>query len=344
MRSAIGQVRTAVAAQLTDIEAGELVLVACSGGRDSLALAVATRELSVATHWRIGAVIVDHGLQAGSDTVAAVVAQVLRDRGLDPVLVVRVDVASGGGPEMAARTSRYAALDRIATATGSRVVLLGHTRDDQAETVLLGLARGSGLRSLAGMPARSGSDGRYRRPLLDVTRETTGAACAELELPFWDDPHNADPTYARSRVRHRVLPVLEAELGPGVREALTRTAELADADASALEAWTERVWTAIAHPGEGLDVGALMELPTAIRTRLLRRAAVAAGAPAGRLTLAHIRAVEELVTAWRGQGDVALPGSVSVARRYGRLDFAVPSGKSQPVSEPSSGDPWTPTT
>jgi tRNA(Ile)-lysidine synthase len=334
MRSAIGQVRTAVAAQLTDIEAGELVLVACSGGRDSLALAVATRELSVATHWRIGAVIVDHGLQAGSDTVAAVVAQVLRDRGLDPVLVVRVDVASGGGPEMAARTSRYAALDRIATATGSRVVLLGHTRDDQAETV----------RSLAGMPARSGSDGRYRRPLLDVTRETTGAACAELELPFWDDPHNADPTYARSRVRHRVLPVLEAELGPGVREALTRTAELADADASALEAWTERVWTAIAHPGEGLDVGALMELPTAIRTRLLRRAAVAAGAPAGRLTLAHIRAVEELVTAWRGQGDVALPGSVSVARRYGRLDFAVPSGKSQPVSEPSSGDPWTPTT
>ena len=131
-------------------------------------------------------------------------------------------VGTAGGREAAARTARYAALDAVADALG-RDVLLGHTLDDQAETVLLGLGRGSGPRSIAGMRPRSG---RYLRPLLGVRRATTEAACRALGLDCWDDPHNDDRALQRVRLRREVLPLLEDVLQGGVAEALARTAVL----------------------------------------------------------------------------------------------------------------------
>ena len=233
---AVAEVRAAVRGCLADLAAGELVLVACSGGADSLALAAATAFAAPRLGLRAGAVTVDHGLQPRSAERAAKVAALLGELGLDPVRSAAVTVPQAGpgakGPEAAARVARYGALDAAAAEYGAAAVLLGHTLDDQAETVLLGLARGSGGRSLAGMPARRGP---YRRPLLAVRRAATAAACAELGLEPWQDPHNADFRFARARVRHQVMPALEAALGPGVAEALARTAGQLRADAECLD-------------------------------------------------------------------------------------------------------------
>src|SRR5215468_924069 len=215
-----------------------LVLAACSGGADSLAMAAALAFEAPRLGMRAGAVTVDHGLQPGSGEQAARVAATLRGLGLEPVHSLRAVVADRGeagypGPEAAARRARYTAIEAAAVECGATAVLLGHTMDDQAETVLLGLARGSGARSLAGMQAASG---RYLRPLLGLRRAQTIAACAAQGLEPWEDPHNADPAYARTRVRQQILPMMEELLGPGVAEALARTADSLRADADALDA------------------------------------------------------------------------------------------------------------
>ncbi len=253
--------------------------------------------------------------------------RLLTGLGLEPVEAISVDVsAHSGGPEAAARAARYGALDGVADRLGAAAVLIGHTLDDQAETVLLGLARGSGTRSLAGMAAVTGSpvaaectDARYRRPLLGVERAVTRAACADLGLPVWDDPQNGDPSFARVRVRSDVLPVLEAALGPGVAAALARTAELARDDADALDQWAADSYTDVADVDGSLDVGALALLPGAVRRRVLRLASLRAGVTAGSLAAVHLQAIEALVTDWHGQGSVSLPGGQSASRRYGKL-------------------------
>jgi tRNA(Ile)-lysidine synthase len=294
------------------------VLAACSGGADSLALAAALAFVAPRAGLRAGAVTVDHGLQEGSAARAASVAAVLAGLGLDPVRTASVSVEVGtgraGGPEAAARTARYAALARVAAGDGAAAVLLGHTLDDQAETVLLGLARGSGARSLAGMPPRRGV---FRRPLLGLRRPVTAEACAALGLDPWQDPHNADRRFARVRVRLDALPALEAALGPGVAEALARTAGQLRADAEVLE----EISAERTDGDSPLSASSLAELPGAVRTRVLRSAALAAGCPAGALTAGHVARLEELVTGWHGQRWIDLPGGVRASRRAGQLCF-----------------------
>ena len=324
----VAAVRLAVRRHLAHMPAGSTVLVACSGGADSLALAAATQFEGRTGALRVGAVTVDHGLQAGSDGRAQDLARTLAAKGLDPVVVVRVEVGTDGGPEAAARAARYRALDAAADQHEAVAVMLGHTRDDQAETVLLGLARGSGARSLSAMAAVTG---RYHRPLLGLDRATTRLAVEAEGLSPWDDPHNLDPTYARVRVRLNALPVLEACLGPGVAAALARTADLLRDDADALDALAEQALAAAAaqDPGPGpgpglklsLDTAVLAALPRAVRTRVLRRAAVAGGAPAGSLAAVHVDALDALVTDWHGQGPLDLPGGVGARRVYDRLSF-----------------------
>ncbi len=259
-----------------------LVLVACSGGADSMALASALAFEAPKLGVRAGGITVDHGLQDGSDLRAAEVVVRLRALGLDPVDAVAVEVGVAGGPEAAARDARYAALDAAAERHGAAAILLGHTRDDQAETVLLGLARGSGTRSLSGMAATTGRGGRYRRPFLEVDRQTARKACLIQSLPVWDDPHNADPLYTRSRLRHEGLPALEKALGKGVVEALARTAQLSRDDADALDSWAADAERTVLDERGALDAAKLYALPAAVRRRVLRRAAIAAGAPAAR--------------------------------------------------------------
>ena len=317
-------VRKAVRDALRDVSRDRLVLVACSGGADSLALAAALAHLAGREGRRAGGVTIDHGLQPGSAERARRVGADLVRLGLDPVEVIHVRVTDDLlGPEGNARRARYAALAAAASRHGAAAVLLGHTRDDQAESVLLGLARGSGARSLAGM---AGSTRRYRRPLLGLTRETVRAAVPAGCSP-WEDPHNSDLAFARARARHRVLPVLETELGPGIGAALARTADLLRADADALDAWADRALTECVQPDVdhgGLDVGLLATYPQAIRQRVLRRAAIAAGSPANDLTAAHVDALDALVVNWRGQVGVDLPGKLRASRVGGVIGIGQP--------------------
>jgi tRNA(Ile)-lysidine synthase len=310
-----------------------LVLVACSGGADSLALAAATAHVAPREGWRAAAVVVDHGLQAGSEEVARRAGALVSGLGL-PVEVVRCAVeATAAGPEADARRERYAALGAVAGRLGASAVLLGHTRDDQAEQVLLGLARGSGARSLSGMPPRralGGAGGNQRarpvgsadegvvlgRPLLGVTRAQTWQACADLGLEPWSDPHNEDPRYARVRVR-RALTMLEADLGPGLAGGLARTADLLRDDADALDAAAEAAYRGLGDPP--WPVTELSALPRAVRTRLWRRLALAAGSPGTDLTSEHLLAVDALVTAWHGQGPLHLPGGARAGRSGDRV-------------------------
>ncbi|MFE7383191.1 tRNA lysidine(34) synthetase TilS [Streptomyces zhihengii] len=296
-----------------------LVLVACSGGADSMALASALAFEAPRLSVRAGGITVDHGLQDGSAERAAEVAGRLAAMDLDPVEAVTVHVGRAGGPEAAARDARYAALDEAAQRLGASAVLLGHTRDDQAETVLLGLARGSGIRSLSGMAAVSGAAGRYRRPFLQLDRQTARKACLVQSLPVWDDPHNADPAYTRSRLRHEGLPALEKALGKGVVEALARTAQLSRDDADALDSWAADAAADVRDDTGELECAKLFSLPPAVRRRVLRRAAIDAGSPAGSLFARHVEEVDRLITGWRGQGAINLPGRVQARRQGGRL-------------------------
>lgn len=304
---------------------GALVLVACSGGADSMALAEAVAF--EAPRWgaglRFGAVIVEHGLQAETKEVAAETAAALRARGFEPVFVESVDgsaiKSSSSGTEAAARDARYRAFEKLAANSGAKAVMLAHTLDDQAETVLLGLARGSGPRSMAGMRAIASQPGvTYLRPLLRITRETTVAACRDAGVKFWDDPMNLDPSFARVRVRQNVLPLLKEQLGPGIAEALSRTADIAREDSDYLDSLCNDIFKGIAifePTAIRLPAALLAEQPPAIRNRILHQA-LSTFHPSP--TRAHVLAVDQLLTNWHGQKPLALPG-IRVSRTGGEI-------------------------
>ena len=319
---AIAEIRLAVRTALAELPEGSTVIVALSGGADSLALAAATAFEAPRLGLRAASLTVDHGLQDDSAEVASLAARTAAELGLDP-LIVRVEVGGEGGPEAAAREARYGVLRDAAVDVRAAAVLLGHTLDDQAETVLLGLARGSGAASLQGMaPVREDDDGiRWIRPLLGVRRETTRAFCAASDLEPWDDPHNRDDRYARVRVRERVLPVLEAELGPGIADALVRTAEQLREDSEAFDEMIhETIEDIVEHAEAGISVSvaALAANPAALRNRIIRLV-VDSEFGVG-LTRTQTVEVARLVTDWSGQGPIDLPGC-SAVRRGGRIVF-----------------------
>jgi tRNA(Ile)-lysidine synthase len=291
------------------------LVTACSGGADSLALAFAARYVASRRDLKYAAVIIDHGLQQGSADIAARVRDQLDRLGYHDVTItaVQVDQSAAAGLEAAAREARYRALDTEARAR-SATLMLGHTLDDQAETVLLGLARGSGSRSLAGMASRVGH---FVRPFLRIRRATTEQVCAELGLNPWQDPHNADRRFTRVRVRETVLPTLEAELGPGVAEALARTAELVRDDNELLDRLATEASRIEGMGGtDTLDCSALQAQPPALRRRIIRLWLLTHGL--GDLSLRHISAVESLVIDWHGQKAIQIPGA-TVTRTAGRL-------------------------
>lgn len=315
---AMADIRRAVRESLQDLTEGDLVLVALSGGPDSLALAAGTAFEAPRAGLRAGAIVIDHGLQADSAEVAERAAEQARSLGLEPVLVRRVQVGDAGGPEAAARQARYAELMRVRRETGAAAILLGHTLDDQAETVLLGLARGSGAESLWGMHPVIGP---MRRPLLQIRRATTHASCDDQGLEPWSDPHNSDDRYTRVRIRERVLPILDEELGGGVALALTRTADQLREDAEALAHFAqEQIFDLVEHAEAGLslEAEALRANPPALRQRIIRLAVQSEFHVS--LTRAQTLEVSRLVTDWHGQGPIDLPG-LKVHRKGRRIYF-----------------------
>jgi len=305
-------IRNAVKPFLQKLEAGDNFLVAVSGGADSLALSWALMVESKDLALNPIAITVDHQLQPGSDVQAEKVAKQLKEIGYAKVLIKKVVVATESGIESGARDARYQAINESYQEEAAVKVFLGHNRDDQAETVLLGLARGSGARSLSAMAADSGI---YARPFLAITRREIEAACEEVGLQYWSDPHNFNIDFTRVRVRREVIPYLEEHLDPGISRALVRTASLLRDDADALDQWASQ-------EGGDLDCERLAQLPRAIRTRVIKKAALAAGATPGQLTFEQIGAIDALISAWKGQGAVSLAGGVKVERISGRLSLS----------------------
>jgi tRNA(Ile)-lysidine synthase len=307
MTPAVAEVRRLLRVSLEQhgVKANDLVLVACSGGADSLALAAALAFEGPKLHLRIGAVIVDHGIQPETAKVAKETATQLAELGFALVEIVTVQVGSEGGLEAAARSARYEAIDEVAAAVDAKFVLLAHTLGDQAETVLLGLARGSGARSLSGMAELTG---RYLRPLLSLTRSQTVEVCEATELKIWHDPHNTQERFSRVRVRENVLPVLEHELGPGIAESLARTADQLREDADALDelavAAFDEIGRTLATAVE-LSISGLEKLPVALRYRVIRIGGKALDAHFHR---GHVLEIDRLVTNWHGQKPLAVPG------------------------------------
>jgi tRNA(Ile)-lysidine synthase len=309
-QGAVAQLRRAAdifaQTQLADLNTADRWCVGLSGGPDSLALTAVAAQLRPTT-----ALIVDHGLQPDSATIAENARAQAISLGCVQARVLRVKVGGAGGPEAAARAVRYAALDSHRDGP----VLLAHTLDDQAETVLLGLGRGSGARSIAGMRPY---DAPWCRPLLAVRREVTHAACAELGLTAWRDPHNSDRRFTRVRLRDEVLPLLEDVLGGGVAEALVRTATALREDTELIDSIAAEAGVA-ATAGPGLSTAALSALPAPVRRRVIRGWLLAGGATG--LTDKQIRAVDTLITAWRGQGGVAVGSTLRGQRLFaGRRD------------------------
>jgi tRNA(Ile)-lysidine synthase len=312
MVDATVSLRNAVKPFLQKLEAGDSFLVAVSGGADSLALAAALIIESKELALNPIAVTIDHQLQVNSEIQAAKVSEQLKELGYVQVITKKVLVTLDSGLEAGARDARYAALMEIAQETKALSIFLGHTRDDQAETVLLGLARGSGARSLSAMAVENGI---YVRPFLALTRAETESACKEWKLDFWNDPHNLNTEFTRVKVRREVIPYLEEHLDPGISRALVRTAALLRDDADALDQWAMR------ESGD-LDCDRLASLPKAIRSRIIRRAALEAGATPGQLTFEQVGAIDALICAWKGQGAVSLAGGVKVERISGRLSLS----------------------
>lgn len=367
LRKAVGAVRTTLSAvELCDVQAPEfaqhgdhavasdapLVLVACSGGRDSMALAAVSHIVCTSMGVRCGVVIVDHGLQEGSEQVAVEAADRCRALGLGPVIVRNTTVqARGEGLEAAARQARYNELCAAARESGAIAVLLAHTMDDQAETVLIGLLRSRGVDALAGMPqvfTRSGVT--FARPLLTLTRDETTGLCEDLGVEYWDDPTNGDAVDGelpddyplRSRVRHDLLPAIERFAGFNVTRHFAESAQLARMDKEYLDQRSDEVMgeavTAVDRPassaavstdtpracaaddtndsghGIGLMIGVkrIAREPEAIRLRVIAHALSQAGVNA---SAAQIAAIDRLVVDWHGQGGVSLPRGYSANRK-----------------------------
>ena len=309
-------IRSAIRGALTSTSAGDRILVGVSGGTDSLALASGLFLESAEKVLQPIAVIIDHGLQEDSVAVSNNAKLELKKIGYEDIRIIKTRIEVTDGIEASARRARYEAFNNLAEELNAKVFFLGHTKDDQAETVLLGLARGSGTRSLSGMAEVNGI---FVRPLLSITRDQTVAACEEWNLNPWQDPHNENVKFTRVRVRENVLPNLEREIGPGVSDALVRTARLLRDDADALDGWAAVEFSKF--DPKDLDIEKLAKLPKAVRTRILRMAIYSVGAPAGSLTSEHIDPIEALISAWRGQGASSLPGGVKVARISGRLSL-----------------------
>ena len=307
-----GAIRNAVREVLaTNTKPGQKVLIAVSGGADSLALASATLFESKKLQLQVATATIDHGLQKNSSKVTEQTLEKLHQIGLVEAWSKKVKVGTKGGPEAAARDARYKALESIRVESNSDFIILGHTANDQAETVLLGLTRGSGSKSLSGMSVKTG---KLLRPLLSIERSTTVQFCKDESISPWQDPQNKDLKFLRVRIRKVVLPFLEKQLGSGIFNNLIRTSSQLQEDDKYLSEMANKAFKKIAKTtSQTVTLGQpeLSKLPEAIRNRVIKAAIDYFGMESSRT---HVLAVADLVLNWHGQKPLALPG-VRVERK-----------------------------
>ena len=314
------EMQNAVQNLLKDFDAGDYVLVGCSGGADSLALAWTTLVVGKRLELKTGVIIVDHQLFPESNSVALNAKKQCEDLGIEKVIIKKVNVEqTHEGLEAAARIARYEAFENVLQETNAQVILLAHTQDDQAETVLMRLTRGSGAKSLSGMAQVSG---KYLRPFLHLRKKLVHDSLDLIGLKAWQDPANTDHQFLRVKVRHELMPKIVEVLGESAISSLDKTSQLLRLDNQALEDLAQQFFES--HKDvktNGLEISELEKLPEAIRTRVLRICAIASGVHPGPFSFEHIEAIDALVKNWHGQGNVDLPGFIQATRVNGSLRF-----------------------
>ena len=346
----VSAVRRALGECFARFPVGSRVVLAVSGGADSMALALAAQYAARERAIELYSITVDHGIRPDSREEAEAVAQYLASLGIR-AQVESIDWPSEDGdrgsnlgPEAQARQLRYGAIADFAkrVAAGSSAaaapVLLGHNCDDQAQTVVLGLGRGSGARSISGMRAEGSlpehSDVPMARPLLEFRHADLVTVCEELGVRWFEDPTNSEQSewrdsqgdlLRRNAIRYRVMPALESALGPGVVEALSRTATMLQRDDAALSWWAERTLREVSvADGESerteVDAVALRDYPQALRTRVLRLAFLRAGGRGGELGYQHVMALDKLTTRRENNVRIDLPG-VQAVKGAGVITF-----------------------
>jgi tRNA(Ile)-lysidine synthase len=314
------EMQNAVQNLLKNFDAGDLVLVGCSGGADSLALAWTTLVVGKRLELKTGAVIVDHQLIPESNSVALNAKKQCEDLGIQEVIIKKVNVEHNHeGLEAAARIARYEAFENVLHETNAQAILLAHTQDDQAETVLMRLTRGSGAKSLSGMAQVSG---KYIRPFLHLRKKLVHDSLDLIGLKAWQDPANTDHQFLRVKVRHELMPKIVEVLGESAISSLDKTSQLLRLDNQALEELAQQFFKSQKDvKTNGLEISELEKLPEAIRTRVLRIFAIASGVHPGPFSFEHIEAIDALVKNWHGQGNVDLPGFIQATRVNGSLRF-----------------------
>lgn len=312
-------------------ENAPLVLVACSGGRDSLALTALSAIVCASRGLRCAVVIVDHHMQAHSTEIAKEAANRCVQVGVDRkyVYLESVNVKdSGEGEESAARSARYEAIIKVANANKAAVVLLAHTANDQAETVLMGLKDSAGLEAVAGMKAITQRQNvRFARPIIELTREDTTGICEDLGIAWWDDPTNGDnisktqelcENYPlRSRIRHTLMPYLSHFLKANMVTLLSKGAKLAQDDLDYINSKVDEAYSKVTIIDENeqivsLEAKKLEQYHPAIRRRIIARALTALCL---RFSSSHVQAIDELCTNWHGQKPFSLPNHYEASRR-----------------------------
>ncbi len=332
--------------QRLDLPVSEATIVAAvSGGADSTALVLGLEELVKQGKLRVKVVVahLDHGLRTDSKKDAQWVSQLAKDLGFDVVVghtnlkaratSTKQTSKASENLEQAARKARYAFLHRAAAKGGSEYVLTAHTLDDQAETVLLRLLRGSAAEGLSGAPTirelKPGSNVKLVRPLLTWARRTdTEDYCRLRQVDFQVDEMNNDETFARVRVRKHLLPLMKS-FNNRVVEALSRTASLLNEDAAALSDDATRLLQLAAQPSENgetkappLSVSVLLQGPAAVRRRALREWILRSRGDLNRVEMVHLLAVEKLLSGDRGGRVAELPGGMTVTRKRGMLELS----------------------
>ena len=314
------EMQNAVQNLLKEFDAGDYVLVGCSGGADSLALVWTTLVVGKRLELKVGAIIVDHQLIPESNDVALNAKKQCEELGIQEVIIKKVNVEHNHeGLEAAARIARYEAFENVLHETNAQAILLAHTQDDQAETVLMRLTRGSGAKSLSGMAQVSG---KYIRPFLHLRKKLVHDSLDLIGLKAWQDPANTDHQFLRVKVRQVLMPKIVEVLGESAISSLDKTSQLLRLDNQALEELAQQFFKSQKDvKTNGLEISELEKLPEAIRTRVLRIFAIASGVHPGPFSFEHIEAIDALVKNWHGQGNVDLPGFIQATRVNGSLRF-----------------------
>jgi tRNA(Ile)-lysidine synthase len=314
------EMQNAVQNLLKEFDAGDYVLVGCSGGADSLALVWTTLVVGKRLELKVGAIIVDHQLIPESNDVALNAKKQCEELGIQEVIIKKVNVEHNHeGLEAAARIARYEAFENVLHETNAQAILLAHTQDDQAETVLMRLTRGSGAKSLSGMAQVSG---KYLRPFLHLRKKLVHDSLDLIGLNAWQDPANTDHQFLRVKVRQVLMPKIVEVLGESAISSLDKTSQLLRLDNQALEELAQQFFKSQKDvKTNGLEISELEKLPEAIRTRVLRIFAIASGVHPGPFSFEHIEAIDALVKNWHGQGNVDLPGFIQATRVNGSLRF-----------------------